>query len=134
MWLLPRSIFFEHLTFDKKGTPIADCIFFKFNACFLVSQFQSCFANIHFLRQLGKEENHLAFFSTITAHSGPWMCYMGDYCRELTKNHHLSAIAFSKLTIMISKQRQWRRSGVFIVNFENISHLVLVFLSLTLNM
>ena len=31
--------------------------------------------------------------------------------------------------------RQWRRSGVFIVNFEHISHLVLVFLLLlTLNM
>ena len=28
----------------------------------------------------------------------------------------------------------WRRSGVFIVNFEHISHLVLVFLLLTLNM
>ena len=29
---------------------------------------------------------------------------------------------------------QWRRSGIFIVNFEHISHLVLVFLSLTLKM
>ena len=28
----------------------------------------------------------------------------------------------------------WRRSGFFIVNFEHISHLVLVFLLLTLNM
>ena len=28
----------------------------------------------------------------------------------------------------------WRRSGIFIVNFEHISHLVLVFLLLTLNM
>ena len=28
----------------------------------------------------------------------------------------------------------WRRSGVFIVNFEHISHLVLLFLLLTLNM
>ena len=28
----------------------------------------------------------------------------------------------------------WRRSDVFIVNFEHISHLVLVFLLLTLNM
>ena len=28
---------------------------------------------------------------------------------------------------------QWRRSGVFIVNFEHISHLVLVFLLLTLS-
>ena len=30
--------------------------------------------------------------------------------------------------------RRKRRSGVFIVNFEHISHLVLVFLLLTLNM
>ena len=30
--------------------------------------------------------------------------------------------------------KAWRRSGVFIVNFENSSHLVLVFLLLTLNM
>ena len=32
------------------------------------------------------------------------------------------------------ERRQWRRSGVFIVNFVHISHLVLVFLLLTLNM
>ena len=29
---------------------------------------------------------------------------------------------------------KWRRSGIFIVNSEHISHLVLVFLLLTLNM
>ena len=33
-----------------------------------------------------------------------------------------------------TKTTQWRRSGVFIVNFEHISHLVLVFLLLTWNM
>ena len=32
------------------------------------------------------------------------------------------------------ERRHWRRSGVFIVNLEHISHLVLVFLLLTLNM
>ena len=32
------------------------------------------------------------------------------------------------------EQRQLRRSGVFIINFEYISHLVIVFLFLTLNM
>ena len=32
------------------------------------------------------------------------------------------------------QRRHWRRSGVFIVNFEHISHLDLVFLVLTLNM
>ena len=40
----------------------------------------------------------------------------------------------SKLTIKTSERRQWRRSGVFIVNFENIPHLPAVFLLLTLNM
>ena len=38
----------------------------------------------------------------------------------------------SKLTIKIPECRQWRRSGVFIANFEHISHLVLVLLLLTL--
>ena len=32
------------------------------------------------------------------------------------------------------KNDHWRSSGVFIVNFEHISHLVLVFILLTLNM
>ena len=39
----------------------------------------------------------------------------------------------SKLTIKTPQRRQWRRSGVFFVNFEHISHLVLVFLLLTLS-
>ena len=39
-----------------------------------------------------------------------------------------------KLIIKTPKQRQWRRSSVFIVNFEHISHLVQVFPLLTLNM
>ena len=39
----------------------------------------------------------------------------------------------SKLTINTPERRHWRRFGVFIVNFEHISHLVLVFLLLTLN-
>ena len=40
----------------------------------------------------------------------------------------------SKLTMKILERRHWDRSGIFIVNFEHISHLVLVFLLLTLNM
>ena len=40
---------------------------------------------------------------------------------------------FSKLAIVTQERRQWRRSGVFTVNFEHILHLVLVFLLLTLN-
>ena len=40
----------------------------------------------------------------------------------------------SELTIKTQERRQWRRSDVFIVNFEHISHLIQVFLLLTLNM
>ena len=32
----------------------------------------------------------------------------------------------SKLTIKIPERRQWRHSGVFIVNFKRISHIILV--------
>ena len=39
----------------------------------------------------------------------------------------------SKLTIKKPERRQWRRAGLFNVNFEKISHLALVFLLLTLN-
>ena len=39
----------------------------------------------------------------------------------------------TKLTIKTPEQVQRRRSGVFIDNFEHISHLFLVFLLLTLN-
>ena len=34
----------------------------------------------------------------------------------------------SKLTIKTSERRQWRRSGVFIINFDQISYIVSVFL------
>ena len=40
----------------------------------------------------------------------------------------------SKITINTSERRHWSLSGVFLVYFERISHLPLVFLSLTLNM
>ena len=38
-----------------------------------------------------------------------------------------------KLTIKITEWRHWRRSGVFIGNFDHISHIVQVFPLLTLN-
>ena len=49
------------------------------------------------------------------------------------KNNRTRCEICSKLTIKTPERRQWRRSRVFIVNFEHISHLALVFLLLTLN-
>ena len=49
------------------------------------------------------------------------------------RNTRLKCEIYSELTIKTPERRQWRSSGVFIVNFEHISHLVLVFLLLTLS-
>ena len=49
------------------------------------------------------------------------------------KNHRKSCEISSKLTTKTPERRHWRRSVVFIVNFEHNSHLFLVFLLLTLN-
>ena len=38
-----------------------------------------------------------------------------------------------QLTIKTPERRHWRRSGFFFFNFEQISHIVLLFLMLTLN-
>ena len=50
------------------------------------------------------------------------------------RNTRTSCEICSKLTLNTPERFHWRRSGLFIVNFEHISYLVLVFLLLTLNM
>ena len=55
----------------------------------------------------------------------------GIYLLEVNKRNTRARYEIcSKLTIKIPEQH----SGIFTVNFEHISHLVLVFLLLTLNM
>ena len=57
----------------------------------------------------------------------------GNYLLKFNnRNTRTKCEICSKLTIKIPERRQ-RRSGIFIVNLEHISHLVLVFLLLTLN-
>ena len=59
----------------------------------------------------------------------------GIYLLKVNKrNTRTKCEICSKLTIKTPEQCQWRRSGVFIVNFEHIAHLALVCLLLTLNM
>ena len=52
---------------------------------------------------------------------------------ENNSNNRKRCKICSKLTIKTPERLHWRRSGVFIVNFEHISHLILVFLLLNLN-
>ena len=48
-------------------------------------------------------------------------------------NTRTSCEIYPKLTIKTPERRYWGHSGVFIVNSEHISHLVLVVLLLTLS-
>ena len=68
--------------------------------------------------------------STIIFRSNPAGIYL---FKVNNRNTRTRCEICSKLTINTPERRQWRRSGVFIVNFEHISHLVLVFLLLTLS-
>ena len=58
----------------------------------------------------------------------------GNYMFKVNnKNSRTRCKICSKLTIKTPEQRHWFCSGVFIVNFEQIPHLVLLFLLLTLS-
>ena len=65
----------------------------------------------------------------------PLVSYLaGNYMFKVNnRNTRTRCEIYSKLTIKTPERCLWRRSGVFIVNFEHISHLVLVFLLLTLS-
>ena len=68
-----------------------------------------------------------------------WIAKMQRHSRHLpalncNRNTRTRCEICSKLTIMTPERRQWRRYGVFTVNFEHISHLVLVFILFTLKM
>ena len=59
----------------------------------------------------------------------------GNYMfKDNNKNTRTRCEICLKLIIKTPEQCQWPRSGVFFVNFEHISHLVLVLLLLTLSM
>ena len=70
----------------------------------------------------------------VTQHLLPWRSL-----RWWLSGHHSVGNCMFKVnnrntrTRHINNRRQWRRSGVFIVNFEHTSHHVLVFLLLTLS-
>ena len=60
-------------------------------------------------------------------------CPAGNYMFKVNnRNTRTRCQIYSKFTIKTPERCQWHRSGVFIVNFEHISHLALVFLLLTL--
>ena len=61
-------------------------------------------------------------------------CHQANLCLLIVNNRSTRKRCkiCSKLAIKTPKRRHWRRSGIFIVNSEHISHLFLVLLLLTL--
>ena len=77
----------------------------------------------------------LHIFNLVTSAANSKLCPVGVYLLKANnRNTRTKCEICSVLTIKTPERRQWRRCGIFIVNFEHISHLVLVFLLLTLNM
>ena len=65
-----------------------------------------------------------ALISKTTKRSNPAGIYV---FKVKNRNTRKSNEIYSKLTIRTSQRRHLSRSNVFVVNFERISHLVLVF-------
>ena len=58
----------------------------------------------------------------------------GDYLLKVNNRNTRTRCEICPKLTKIPERRHWGRSGIFIVNFEHILHLVLVFLLLTLDM
>ena len=71
--------------------------------------------------------------------SAKWWCQYSTYSAGIyllkvnNRNTRTRCEICLKLTINVPELRHWRHSGIIIVNFEHISHLAVVFLSLNLN-
>ena len=85
------------------------------------------YINGKYLNCFAKEEFNISFFYASPKLAGIYLFKVNN------RNTRTRCEICSKLTINTPERRHWRRSGVFIVNFEHISHLVLVFLLLTLS-
>ena len=78
-----------------------------------------------------KHEKNIINLSTIIFGSKlDWTTFQaGNYMFKVNnRNTTIRCEICSKLTIKTPEPRQWSCSGLFIVNFEHISHLVLVFI------
>ena len=96
---------------------------------FMINLFPLSLSTFHPPCHLISHSKSLFFPSNYHIHSPT-----GNYMFKVNnRNSRTRCKICSKLTIKAPQRRQWRRSEVFIFNFEHISQLVLVFLLLALN-
>ena len=104
--------------------------------CMCASPCVSCMClSVCVISNQGTSQNHVVCVKPAVTQSAFTCLKSTIYLLKVNnRNTRTRCEICSKLTIKTPKRRQWRRSGVFIVNFEHISHLVLKSLLLTLNM
>ena len=85
-----------------------------------IESFTGCFTKIFLGRKCQKENALMP--------AGIYLLKVGN------RNTRTRCQICSKLTIKTPERRQWRRSGIFIVSSEHISHFAVMFPLLTLNM
>ena len=86
------------------------------------------------MSEVARSNSLLNLFATFFCHidGGAFSSYSNFMLKVNNRKTRTSCKVLSKLTIKTPERRQWRLSGVFIVNFEPILYLVVVFLLLTL--
>ena len=98
-------------------------LFFAFSTEVLNSGIKSCFDGVVFQVAVCEESFSIRL-----------RCPVGNCIFKVNnRNTRVKCEICSKLTRKTPERRHSHRSGVFIVNFEHISHLALVFLLLTLS-
>ena len=115
------------------------CSYLKQNHCVLhVKQYSKMYSKFSFQCNVNKHFWKREDFPKAFALSPPEGNNKGHNMNTQTTGIYLLKVnyrnnraryeTYSKLTIKTPEWRQWHRSGVFILNFEHISHLFLVFL------
>ena len=98
----------------------------------------NCISKPHVDAKEGMERARIKLFFLYQASKNSSQLQAVNYfCKsfiiKINNRHTKKCDTCLKVTIKTPERRHWRRSGVFIVNFEHISHLFSVFLLLTLN-
>ena len=114
-------------------------VIYQFAGSRVIIQFRKNMQQLQNFKFCWKQQNLTRFikFSEILKkfffHFLFWIPKVPAMFKIINRNTKTRCKTCSKLTKKIPEGRQWRRSGAFIVKFEQISQLVLVFLLLTLS-
>ena len=125
-----KSVGLQFQDFERKRIPLLTVPFtFDFHFSITISTWDTILG--HFLSQFWVDDiGTCQTFKTLRQRFHKRIIHM----KVNNRNTGTRCEIYSKLIIKTPERRRWRRSGVFIVNFEHISHIILVFLLLNLNM